>query len=197
VAGAIHLAATKHDLERANEHLARAIETLHRISTTDPLTGVANRRNFDDALVLEWRRAARSRTPLSLIMIDIDAFKAYNDVYGHQAGDDCLRRVAESLQSHLHRAGDIVTRYGGEEFAVLVDGDRAGDLAELLRASVEKMTIEHRASPASNVVTISVGVATTIPDRDRDPAALLKAADEALYAAKAAGRNRVSVHVPS
>src|SRR3954449_3780795 len=117
VAGAIHLAATKHDLERANEHLARAIETLHRISTTDPLTGVDNRRNFDDALVLEWRRAARSRTPLSLIMIDIDAFKAYNDVYGHQAGDDCLRRVAESLQSHLHRAGDIVTRYGGEEFA--------------------------------------------------------------------------------
>jgi diguanylate cyclase (GGDEF)-like protein len=198
VAGAIHLAATKHDLERANEHLASAIETLHRISTTDPLTGVANRRNFDDALVLEWRRAARSRTPLSLIMIDIDAFKAYNDVYGHQAGDDCLRRVAESLQSHLHRAGDIVTRYGGEEFAVLIAGaerDRAGDLAELLRRSVEAMTIEHQASPASNVVTISVGVATMIPDRDGDPAALLKSADEALYAAKAAGRNRVSVHV--
>jgi diguanylate cyclase (GGDEF)-like protein len=198
VAGAIHLAATKHDLERANEHLASAIETLHRISTTDPLTGVANRRNFDDALVLEWRRAARSRTPLSLIMIDIDAFKAYNDVYGHQAGDDCLRRVAESLQSHLHRAGDIVTRYGGEEFAVLIAGaerDRAGDLAELLRASVEAMRIEHRASPASDVVTISVGAGTMIPDRDRDPAALLKSADEALYAAKAAGRNRVSVGV--
>jgi len=200
VAGAIHLAATKHDLERANEHLARAIETLHRISTTDPLTGVANRRNFDEALVLEWRRAARSGTPLSLIMIDIDAFKAYNDVYGHQAGDDCLRRVAESLQSHLHRAGDIVTRYGGEEFAILVSGverDRAGDLAELLRRSIESMTIEHRASPASGVVTISVGVATIVPDRDGDPAALLKAADEALYAAKAAGRNRVSVHVPA
>jgi diguanylate cyclase (GGDEF)-like protein len=198
VAGAIHLAATKHDLERANEHLARAIETLHRISTTDPLTGVANRRNFDEALVLEWRRAARSATPLSLIMLDIDAFKAYNDVYGHQAGDDCLRRVAESLQSHLHRAGDIVTRYGGEEFAVLVAGverDRACDLAELLRASVEAMRIEHRASRNSDVVTISVGIATMIPDRDRDPNALLKAADEALYAAKAGGRNRVSVHV--
>ena len=200
VAGAIHLAATKHDLERANEHLARAIETLHRISTTDPLTGVDNRRNFDDALVLEWRRAARLRTPLSLIMIDIDAFKAFNDVYGHQAGDDCLRRVAESLQSHLHRAGDIVTRYGGEEFAVLVAGverDRAGDLGELLRRSVESMRIEHRACPAADVVTISVGVATMVPDRDGDPAALLKAADEALYAAKAAGRNRVVVHVPT
>jgi diguanylate cyclase (GGDEF)-like protein len=197
VAGAIHLASTKHDLERANEHLARAIETLHRISTTDALTGVANRRNFDDALILEWRRAARSRTPLSLIMIDIDAFKAYNDVYGHQAGDECLRRVAESLQSHLHRAGDIVTRYGGEEFAVLIVGaerDRAGHLAELLRASVETMNIEHRASPASSVVTISVGVATMVPEHDRDAATLLKAADEALYAAKAAGRNRVSVH---
>src|SRR3954470_648675 len=196
VAGAIHLAATKHDLERANEHLARAIETLHRISTTDALTGVANRRNFDDALVLEWRRAARSRTPLSLIMIDIDAVKAYNDVYGHQAGDDCLRRVAESLQSHLHRAGDIVTPYGGEEFAVLVprlERDRASALAELLRRSVEAMTIEHRASAAADVVTISVGAATMIPDRDRDPAALLKAADEALYAAKAGGRNRVVV----
>ena len=154
MAGAIHLAATKHDLERANEHLARAIETLHRISTTDPLTGVDNRRNFDDALVLEWRRAARSRTPLSLIMIDIDAFKAYNDVYGHQAGDDCLRRVAESLQSHLHRAGDIVTRYGGEEFAVLVPGidrDRAGDLAELLRRSVESH--EHRAPSLPSLAT--------------------------------------------
>jgi diguanylate cyclase (GGDEF)-like protein len=198
VAGAIHLAATKHDLERANEHLARAIETLHRISTTDPVTGVANRRNFDDALVLEWRRAARSRTPLSLIMIDIDAFKAYNDEYGHQAGDDCLRRVAESLQSHLHRAGDIVTRYGGEEFAVLVAGveaDRAGDLAELLRASIENLRIEHRTSPTSDVVTISVGIATMIPDRDHEPGALLKAADAALYAAKAGGRNRVSAHV--
>lgn len=197
VAGAIHLAATKRDLERANEHLARAIETLHRISTTDALTGVANRRNFDDALVLEWRRAARSRTPLSLIMIDIDAFKAYNDVYGHQAGDECLRRVAESLQSHLHRAGDIVTRYGGEEFAVLVagvEGDHAGELGEVLRASVEKMMIEHRTSPTSDVVTISVGVATMVPDRGRDASVLLKAADEALYAAKDGGRNRVTVH---
>ena len=116
------------------------------------------------------------------------------------AGDDCLRRVAESLQSHLHRAGDIVTRYGGEEFAVLVAGverDRAADLGELLRRSIESLRIEHRSSPACEVVTISVGVATMIPDRDRDPAALLKAADEALYAAKAAGRNRVSVHVPA
>ncbi len=199
VAGAIHLAATKRDLEQANEHLARAIETLHQISTTDPLTGAANRRNFDTVLDVEWRRAARSRTPLSLIMIDIDAFKAYNDAYGHQAGDDCLRRVAESLRSRFHRAGDLVTRYGGEEFAVLVAGvdlDRARELGESLRASVEQMSIAHRTSPASDVVTISVGIATMIPNGNDEAATLLKAADEALYAAKNAGRNRV-VHMPA
>jgi diguanylate cyclase (GGDEF)-like protein len=196
VAGAIHLAATKRDLEHANEHLARAIETLHQISTTDPLTGAANRRNFDSVLDVEWRRAARSRTPLSLIMIDIDAFKAYNDAYGHQAGDECLRRVAESLKSRFHRAGDLVTRYGGEEFAVLVAGvdpDRAVELGESLRASVEQMSIEHQTSPAASVVTISVGIATMVPDGNDEAATLLKAADEALYAAKDAGRNRVAV----
>jgi diguanylate cyclase (GGDEF)-like protein len=197
VAGAIHLSATKRDLEQANEHLASAIETLHRISTTDPLTGTANRRNFDAVLDVEWRRAARSGTPLTLIMVDIDAFKAYNDAYGHQAGDECLRRVAQTLQSRFHRAGDMVTRYGGEEFSVLLAGVESGrgeQLAESLRASVEDMMIEHRTSVTRNVVTISVGVATMIPTRDDDAAILLKAADEALYAAKNAGRNRVAVH---
>jgi diguanylate cyclase (GGDEF)-like protein len=200
VAGAIHLSATKRDLEQANEHLARAIETLHRISTTDPLTGAANRRNFDAVLDVEWRRAARARSPLTLIMIDIDAFKAYNDAYGHQAGDDCLRRVAESLQARFHRAGDLVTRYGGEEFAVLLSGvasDHARELGESLRAAVEQMMIEHRTSPASGVVTISVGVATMVPDANDAAVALLKAADQALYTAKNAGRNRVSVHSSS
>jgi diguanylate cyclase (GGDEF)-like protein len=131
-------------------------------------------------------------------MIDIDAFKAYNDAYGHQAGDDCLRRVAESLKSRFHRAGDLVTRYGGEEFAVLVAGvgsDHARELGESLRASVEQMSIEHQTSPASRVVTISVGIATVVPDGNDEAATLLKAADEALYAAKDAGRNRV-VHMP-
>ena len=195
VAGAIHLSATKRDLEQANEHLARAIETLHHISTTDPLTGAANRRNFDTVLDLEWRRAARSRTPLTLIMIDIDAFKAYNDAYGHQSGDDCLRRVAESLQARFHRAGDLVTRYGGEEFAVLLAGvgsDHARELGEELRSSVEQMEIEHRTSNTSSVVTISVGIATMVPDSIDPAATLLKAADGALYKAKEAGRNRVA-----
>jgi diguanylate cyclase (GGDEF)-like protein len=132
-------------------------------------------------------------------MIDIDAFKAYNDAYGHQAGDECLRRVAESLRSRFHRAGDLVTRYGGEEFAVLVAGvgaDRARELGESLRSSIEQMSIEHRTSPAASIVTISVGIATMIPNGTDEAATLLKSADEALYAAKNAGRNRV-VHMPA
>jgi len=196
VAGAIHLAALKRGLERANEHLAKAIETLHKSSTTDPLTGAANRRQFDDTLDLEWRRASRGRTPITLMMIDIDSFKAYNDTYGHQAGDECLRQVACGLQQRFHRAGDLVARYGGEEFAVLIAGvarDHAAQLAESLRASVESAAIEHRASAASDKVTISVGVATLVPERDTDPEILIRAADEALYAAKNAGRNRIVV----
>src|SRR5438067_124787 len=120
VAGAIYLTSMKElldkrtrDLEQANEQLTGAIETLHRLSTTDPLTGAANRRQFDEAVDLEWRRAARAQSPLTLMMIDIDHFKAFNDARGHQAGDDCLRRVAEALRQRLHRAGDLVARYGG------------------------------------------------------------------------------------
>jgi diguanylate cyclase (GGDEF)-like protein len=196
VAGAIHLAALKRGLERANEHLAKAIETLHKISTTDPLTGAANRRQFDDTLDLEWRRAARARTHLTLMMIDIDSFKAYNDTYGHQAGDECLRQVAAALQERFHRAGDLVARYGGEEFAVLLAGVRRDDaitIAESLRAHVESSAIEHRASPTGQTVTISVGVATLVPPRDGDPEEIIRAADEALYRAKESGRNRVEV----
>jgi len=174
------------DLEEANAHLTKAMETLHRMSSTDPLTGAANRRQFDDAIALEWRRAARAQAPLALMMIDIDYFKAFNDQRGHQAGDDCLCRVAETLRKRLHRAGDLVARYGGEEFAVLVAGvtrEQARELAESLRAAVEELGLS----------TISIGVAHGVPDRDGAPQDLIRAADEALYAAKAAGRNRVSV----
>ena len=194
VAGAIHLAALKRGLERANEHLAKAIETLHKISTTDPLTGAANRRQFDDALDLEWRRAARARTPVTLMMIDIDSFKAYNDTYGHQSGDECLRQVAAVLQQRFHRAGDLVARYGGEEFAVLLAGvarEHVAPIAESLRAGVESSAIEHRASASGDKVTISIGVATLVPERDAEAEVLIRAADEALYEAKRLGRNRV------
>ena len=185
VAGAIRLARMKRDLEDANEHLAGAIETLHQMSNTDALTGTANRRHFDDTLTLEWRRAVRAATPVSLVMIDIDFFKPYNDTHGHQAGDELLRRVAQTLQSRLHRAGDLVARYGGEEFAILLVGinaEHARDVAERSRADVE----------ALGDITISAGVATMVPSRDNSPDDLVSAADALLYEAKRAGRNRVA-----
>jgi diguanylate cyclase (GGDEF)-like protein len=184
VAGAIRLARMKRSLEDANEHLAGAIETLHTLSNTDALTATANRRHFDDTLTLEWRRAVRNATPVSLIMADIDYFKPYNDTHGHQAGDELLRRVAQTLQSRLHRAGDLVARYGGEEFAILligIDSQRAREVAERIRADVE----------ALGDITISAGVATIVPYRDISPDDLVSAADAALYEAKRAGRNRV------
>jgi len=209
VAGAIHLASVNarlgeaslqleqktHALEQANEHLAGAIETLHRISTQDGLTGVANRRHFDETLAQEWRRAARSRSPLSLLMLDIDYFKAFNDAAGHQAGDDCLRRVAQALLENLHRAADMVSRYGGEEFAILLpetDGDNARGVAETIRERIESLAIQHPNAPLGHV-TVSIGLASAIPPRDGTNAGeFIRCADAALYDAKRAGRNRVS-----
>jgi len=208
VAGAIHLAAINQqlaetstqleqktlDLEAANAHLARAIETLERISAEDGLTGVANRRHFDQALVLEWRRAARSRMSISLLLIDIDSFKNYNDTCGHQAGDDCLRRVAQTLRDTLQRAGDLVARYGGEEFAVLLpdtDTEAAQRIAEVLRERIEALAIPHPAG-AHDCVTVSIGVSATIPERASvHTDSFLRHVDEALYEAKRSGRNRV------
>jgi diguanylate cyclase (GGDEF)-like protein len=171
-------------LEEANTHLGRAIETLHRISTQDGLTQVSNRRHFDDTLVLEWRRAARNGMPLSLLILDIDHFKLFNDEHGHQTGDDVLRRVAQVLRDSIHRAADVVARYGGEEFVVLLpetDAAHARDVAEALRNSIELL----------GTITASVGVATEIPSRDGTAESLVKRADEALYEAKRLGRNRV------
>lgn len=163
------------------------------LSYLDPLTSIPNRRRFDEVLAAEWRRAGRSRTRISLLMLDVDCFKAFNDTYGHQAGDDCLRRVAAALSDHLPRAGDAVARYGGEEFAVLLPGtDAAGAylLAERLRQQVERLGIPHRASGVAPHVTVSCGVATRRPQGDEHPGTLVAAADAALYAAKGRGRNR-------
>ncbi len=179
VAGAIHLAQVTRDLEEANARL-------QRLSMIDALTGVDNRRRFDEALDREWRRSARSGAPLSLLMIDVDRFKEFNDTRGHQAGDDCLRTVAGVLRECLVRAGDVVARYGGEEFAVLLpdsDGEGAARTAERLRARVAQ------GAP----VTISIGVATTVASRDTSAAHLVAAADDALYEAKRRGRNCVVV----
>lgn len=179
VAGAIHLARITRDLEEANAHL-------QRLSMQDALTGVANRRRFDELLDVEWRRGIRSPRPLALLMIDIDRFKQFNDTHGHQHGDDCLRAVAHALSDSLHRAGELVARYGGEEFLVLLpdtDAAHAARTAEMLRARVAEQC----------AVTISVGVASAVPHRDRTPASLIATADEALYRAKREGRNRIVI----
>ncbi|HEX7152586.1 MAG TPA: diguanylate cyclase [Thermoanaerobaculia bacterium] len=184
-------------LEQANAHLAHAIETLQEISAQDGLTGVANRRHFDSLLTSEWRRGARAQTPLSLMLIDIDYFKAYNDASGHQAGDDVLRRVATALRDALQRAADVVARYGGEEFVVLLPDTNAEQvvrLAESLREKIAALGIVHPAAPQQRI-TISVGVTTTVPERDPSLAeAFVRRADVALYEAKRSGRNRVVAH---
>jgi len=173
-------------LEAANSHLASAIETLHRISTQDGLTGLSNRRHFDETLALECRRAARTRGPVSLLMLDLDEFKQFNDEQGHQAGDELLRRVGSTLRESIHRAADVAARYGGEEFVVLLPGTDEEDarrIAESLRKHVEE----------SGAVTVSIGVATIVPERDEDSSEkIVRMADEALYRAKRAGRNRVA-----
>ncbi|MFZ5645361.1 MAG: diguanylate cyclase [Bacillota bacterium] len=169
---------------------------LELLSSLDGLTGIANRRYLDNYLLQEWRRAARENIPLSLIMCDIDFFKVYNDTYGHQAGDDCLKRVAGSLSENLKRPGDLVARYGGEEFAIVLpdtDTDGAVLLAKALRAGIEALKIEHINSRASKHVTLSLGVASTVPSNDFSPEMLISRADQALYQAKQKGRNQVQV----
>ncbi|HXK11359.1 MAG TPA: diguanylate cyclase [Vicinamibacteria bacterium] len=182
------LTETRHQLEHRNRDL-------ERISALDTLTQIANRRRFDTALRQEWRRAARDEAPLSLVFCDIDYFKRFNDTYGHQAGDECLVRVAQTMEETLNRPADLAARYGGEEFiALLVDTgtDGARLLAERMRARVEGLKIEHRASSVAPHLTVSLGVATVVPRPAIRPEDLVALADRALYAAKEGGRNRVS-----
>lgn len=196
VAGAIRMASINRELEDANEQLREANQRLERLSQLDGLTGIANRRAFDEALAHEWRRCGRGEAPLALVMIDIDCFKDYNDQFGHQRGDQCLRIVSRALREELHRAGDFVARYGGEEFGVLLPGmetPAAAAFAEKLRARVEALAIPQAPhAPQAAVVTISAGVASLVPQRDSAPGALVEAADRALYRAKREGRNRVA-----
>jgi diguanylate cyclase (GGDEF)-like protein len=180
-------------LEARNQLLARQ-------SSTDSLTGVANRRRFDEALGSEWLRAARGATPLSLLMLDIDHFKPYNDHYGHPAGDECLRRVAVVLGLCVSRAGELVARYGGEEFAILLPGADVVHAAEVAQRCLERLRQEampHAASASSACVSLSIGVACARPDSARAPGDLVMAADRALYRAKAGGRARLAVAGPN
>lgn len=172
--------------------LQRANELLVDLSYVDALTSLPNRRRFDDLFAEEWRRSLRAGSPLSLVLLDIDSFKGYNDAYGHLVGDDCLKSVALCLADGLVRSGDAIARYGGEEFAVILPATEvAGALlvAEHLRRRVERLDVPSIASKVGRVLTVSCGVATTIPGVDEDPAELFRRADEALYRAKRAGGN--------
>jgi two-component system, chemotaxis family, response regulator WspR len=181
------------ELEELGRQLAEKNAILEKLSSLDGLTGIANRRRFDEALDQEWRRGRRDQSALSLILIDVDFFKRYNDRYGHLRGDDCLRQVATGLAEVVHRPGDLVARYGGEEFVVLLpatDSAGAATVAEALRAKIEGLAIPHALSEAAQVVTISLGSATVRPDGDSGAEVVVAAADLALYAAKTGGRNR-------
>lgn len=163
---------------------------------SDGLTGIANRRHFDVALDKEIRRAKRAGTPLSLMMIDIDSFKPYNDSYGHQQGDDTLVKVAGTLAAMLQRPLDLIARYGGEEFGVILpelDGAQSARLGEAMRRAIHELGIPHVSAAGHDRVTVSIGLATHSPGQPLDQAALLGAADRALYTAKHAGRNRLVV----
>lgn len=201
IAGALRLFRSNDELlmarrgqEEANETLTRMVEKFENMSAHDAMTGLFNRSHFDQLFPVEWRRAGRTKLPLSLLLADIDSFKTYNDSRGHRAGDDCLKSVAKAIEQTVHRAGDVVVRYGGEEFAVLLphtDSDSASAIAETIRQRVADLNIEHPTSHCDQL-TISIGVVTSIPDGDeRHASAFIDAADLALYDAKRAGRNRV------
>ncbi|MFH1674775.1 MAG: diguanylate cyclase [Pseudomonadota bacterium] len=187
----------KHEMDRRME-LARQLEEanrqLERLTLIDGLTGIANRRHFDEFLDEEWRRNMRDKKHISIIMADIDFFKDYNDTYGHQAGDDCLKNVAAVLGSIARRPGDLVARYGGEEFAIVLSGTDmkfAGMLAETMRTKIEEEKIPHLGSQVADHVTVSLGVASLFPECGTSASDLIKATDKALYQAKNEGRNQV------
>ncbi|MBR0736914.1 diguanylate cyclase [Bradyrhizobium liaoningense] len=173
----------------------RAEMALKELATKDGLTGLSNRRAFDQMLMSEWSRAQRTQKPLALLFVDVDHFKLFNDRHGHQSGDECLRAVAAAVSRHAMRPLDLASRYGGEEFALILpdmDCDSACAVAEEIRCAVMALQIAHGATGASDHVTLSVGVASHIPTgADGGPDRLLGAADEALYVAKRLGRNRV------
>jgi diguanylate cyclase (GGDEF)-like protein/PAS domain S-box-containing protein len=181
--------------KRSEENLQSAYRAMETLVVVDALTGIANRRRFDDALAAEWRRASREGSKLSLLLIDADHFKRYNDTYGHVRGDSCLKQIAEAALDVVLRPGDLVARYGGEEFAVILPGtDELGakGVAEEICQAIRNRRLPHEGN-APGIVTVSIGCATIIPQRGKSAQDLIEAADQALYRAKGRGRNRVIV----
>lgn len=187
---------TEHKL--LEQRLKDENKELLNLSNTDSLTALANRRFFDPVLEREWRRGQRTGTPLSVILIDIDCFKNYNDLFGHLIGDACLKAIARTLESVIKRPADVIARYGEEEFIAVLpntDSDGAVELAEQLRRSVERLRIPHPTCTTGDVVTIILGIATVVPRPSGSASQLVNRADQALYTAKRFGRNRVCLTV--
>jgi two-component system chemotaxis family response regulator WspR len=183
-------------LRQSQQQLLEANLELQRLTHSDGLTGLSNRRYLDEYLSAEWRRAAREQIEISMLMIDVDSFKLYNDTYGHVAGDEVLKQIAATVERCLGRPGDLAARFGGEEFAVVLPGtpiDGAKLLAEKIRCEVEALHLPHARSSTGAHVTISIGGAATVPTPDSPITTLIQAADFALYRAKHAGRNRVAI----
>lgn len=183
--------------KRTEESLRTANERLQKLSTIDGLTGIANRRSFDEALRREWSRGIRNHYPISLILFDIDYFKHYNDFYGHPQGDECLKAIAAKTLETFPRSTDFVARYGGEEFAVILPNtpaEMSDMLAARLREHIAAMRIPHEKSTAHPFVTVSIGIAHLEPTLAASPEVLIARADQALYESKHAGRNRVSLY---
>ncbi len=181
------------DRKESEEHLRIANQKLQHLAQTDSLTHLANRRQFDRRLQQEWEHLQHQQLPLSLILIDVDYFKNYNDCYGHLKGDECLFNLAQAIAKAITRSTDLVARYGGEEFIVLLpftNSDAAMQIAERIKLAIAALNIAHQQSDISNIVTISAGIASTIPTSDQSPENLVNQADEALYKAKQQGRNR-------
>ena len=181
-------------LRESQQQLMEANIELQRLTNVDALTGASNRKHFDEHIATEWRRAAREQTALAVLMIDVDDFKSYNDTYGHVAGDEVLRKVAQATRKALGRPADLAARFGGEEFVIVLPGtplDGARAVAENVRQGVEDLQMPHKGSKVTDVVTISVGAASTIPRRSGSHVSLIETADVALYQAKRNGKNRV------
>jgi len=186
--------ALEEKVSQRTAELEAANRQLQALSATDGLTGLANRRSFDQAWEQEWQRAVRQGLPLAVAMVDVDQFKAYNDHYGHQMGDLCLKIVAQTLAHAVQRAGELVARYGGEEFVVILpglSGEEALAAMERIRAAMQDQGLPHAKADQAGVVTLSIGVASCVPQQGSHAAELVQAADVAMYQAKQQGRNRV------
>ncbi|KZL92379.1 diguanylate cyclase [Clostridium magnum] len=170
--------------------------SVDKASKIDFLTNIYNRRYFNELLIKEWKSCEESKSFLSILMIDVDKFKRYNDIYGHLSGDKCLKRISEEIKNVVKESNDIVSRYGGEEFIVLIpnsDLEKAKSMAENLRKNIELLGIVHQGSEKYKIVTVSIGIASAIPNENLSPEKLINLADDALYRAKNCGRNRVSL----